>query len=107
MPWLVREGEVLASLELADGRAARRKGLLGRDDFDGVLRLRARSVHTFWMRFPIDAAFCDTDGTVRRVLTLRPWRVTLPHRRATIVFEARAGTFREWGLRPGDILEVR
>ena len=107
VPWLVRDGEVLASVELADGRSARRKGLLGRDDFDGVLRLKARSIHTVGMRFGIDAAFCDTDGTVRRVLTVRPWRVTMPHRRATIVFEAREGTFRDWDLRAGDILEVR
>jgi uncharacterized membrane protein (UPF0127 family) len=104
---LVRDGEVLASVELADGRSSRRKGLLGRDDFDGVLRLRARSVHTLGMRFSIDAAFCDSDGTVRRVRTIRPWRVSMPRRRSTIVFEARAGTFRDWDLRAGDILEVR
>jgi len=103
----MRDGEVLASVELADGRAARRKGLLGRDDFDGVLRLKARSVHTVGMRFGIDAAFCDTDGTVRRVVTMRPWRISRPGLRPTIVFEARAGTFREWNLRPGDHLEVR
>lgn len=107
MAWLVRDGEVLASVELADGRAARRRGLLGRADFDGVLRLKARSVHTIGMRFGIDAAFCDTDGTVRRVVTMAPWRVSLPALRRTIVFEARADTFREWNLRPGDCLEVR
>jgi len=106
MAWLVRDAEVLASVELADGRTARRKGLLGRDDFDGVLRLKARSVHTIGMRFPIDVAFCDAEGTVRRVLTLRRWRVSRPHLRPTIVFEARAGTFREWNLRAGDRLEV-
>ncbi|MCB1011351.1 MAG: DUF192 domain-containing protein [Microthrixaceae bacterium] len=107
MAWLVRDGEVLASVELADGRAARRRGLLGREDFDGVLRLKARSVHTVGMRFGIDAAFCETDGTVRRVVTVQPWRVTRPQLRPTIVFEARQGTFREWNLRPGDHLEVR
>lgn len=107
MSWLVRDGEVLASVELADGRAARRKGLLGRDDFDGVLRLKARTVHTIGMRFGIDAAFCDPDGTVRRIVTMAPWRVSRPGLRHTIVFEARAGTFREWNLRPGDCLEVR
>lgn len=104
---MMRDGEVLASVELADGRSARRKGLLGRDDFDGVLRLKARSVHTIGMRFGIDAAFCDPDGTVRRVLTMKPWRVSRPEVRSTIVFEARAQTFREWNLRPGDHLEVR
>ncbi|MCZ7629473.1 MAG: DUF192 domain-containing protein [Microthrixaceae bacterium] len=107
MAWLVRDGEVLASVEPAEGRAARRKGLLGRDDYDGVMRMKARSVHTIGMRFAIDAAFCDPDGTVRRVVTMAPRRVSLPELRATIVYEARAGTFREWNLRPGDRLEVR
>jgi uncharacterized membrane protein (UPF0127 family) len=107
MPWLVREDEVLASLELADGRSARRRGLLGREDFDGVLRLKARSVHTFGMRFAVDVAFCEADGTVRRVVTMRPWRISRPHLRPTIAYEARGGTFREWSLRPGDILQVR
>ncbi|MFV0318490.1 MAG: DUF192 domain-containing protein [Microthrixaceae bacterium] len=107
MAWLVRDGEVLASVELADGRSARRRGLLGRDDFDGVLRLKARSVHTVGMRFGIDAAMCDPDGSVRRVVTLRRWRLSRPELRSTIVFEAREGTFREWNLRPGDVLEVR
>ncbi len=76
--WLVRDDEVLASVELADGRAARRRGLLGRDDFDGVLRLKARSVHTIGMQFGIDAAICDPDGTVRRVVTMKRWRVSRP-----------------------------
>ena len=107
MPWLVRDNEVLASLELADGRAARRKGLLGRDDFDGVLRLKARSVHTVGMRFPIDVAMCDSGGVVRKVLTMRPWRVSILRPAASVVYEARAGTFRAWKLRPGDVLEVR
>jgi hypothetical protein len=107
MPWLVREGEVLASVELADGRAARRRGLLGRDDFDGVLRLTARSVHTIGMRFPVDVAFCDSGGTVVRVITMPRMRISRPRIRQTVVYEARAGTFREWNLRPGDVLEVR
>ena len=58
MGWLLRDGEVLASLEVADTRAARRRGLLGRDGIDGALLLApARSVHTFGMRFPIDVAW--------------------------------------------------
>jgi len=107
MAWLVRDAEVLASVEMADGRSDRRRGLLGRDDFDGVLRLRARSVHTIGMRFAIDVALCDPDGTVRRVTTLKPWRVSRPRFSRTIAFEATAGTFRERNLRPGDVLEVR
>ncbi|RPI09277.1 MAG: DUF192 domain-containing protein, partial [Actinobacteria bacterium] len=67
MAWLVRGGEVLASLEVADTRATRRKGMLGRDGIDGALLLvPARSVHTLGMRFDIDVAFLDRDGVVKR-----------------------------------------
>ncbi|MBU6216726.1 MAG: DUF192 domain-containing protein [Acidobacteria bacterium] len=111
MPWLVRDGEVLASLETAAGRRARRRGLLGRDELDGVLRLRARSVHTFGMRVPIDVAFCvpRRDGSleVAGVVTLRPRRVSRPRWRARVALEAEEGAFRSWGVGRGDRLEVR
>src|SRR3546814_5765523 len=83
MGWLLREGEVLASLEVADLRAARRKGLLGRDGIDGaLLLLPARSVHTFGMRFPIDVAWCDRELNVVRTATLPRNRMTRPVLRA-------------------------
>jgi len=99
---------VLASAEVASTHRARARGLLGRDGVDGVLVLEhVRSVHTWGMRFPIDVAFCDADGTVLRVSTLRPWRITRPVRRARRVIEAEAGTFREWGISQGQRLELR
>lgn len=108
MAWLVRDDEVLASLELAEGRAARAKGLLGRDGLDGALLLRpCRSVHTFRMRFPIDVAFLDRELVVVRTQRLVPNRVTAPCWGARAVLEAEAGAFGAWGLRPGDRLEVR
>ena len=73
MPWLLRDGEVLASLEVADDRRSRRKGLLGRDGIEGALLLvPARSVHTIGMRFPIDVAWLDGDLTVLRTARARP-----------------------------------
>jgi uncharacterized membrane protein (UPF0127 family) len=108
MPWLLREGEVLAALEIARGRAARGRGLLGREGIDGALLLpRTRSVHTMWMRFPIDVAFCDGDMRVLDTLFLRPNRVSRPRLRARCVIEAEAGAFDRWRLAPGDELEVR
>ncbi|MFQ5557215.1 MAG: DUF192 domain-containing protein, partial [Acidimicrobiales bacterium] len=68
MPWLVAGDHVIASLEIAESRRARRRGLLGRDGIDGALLLcPARSVHTFGMRFPIDVAHCDSGMRVLRV----------------------------------------
>ena len=108
MPWLLRDGEVLASLDLARTRRERSKGLLGRDGIEGALWLEpARSVHTVGMRFPIDVAFCDADLVVLRVVTMRRYRVSRPVLKARAVVEAEAGTFARWNLQPGDQLELK
>jgi uncharacterized membrane protein (UPF0127 family) len=108
VPWLLRDGEVLASLEVADGHRARARGLLGRDGIEGALLLeRTRWVHSLGMRFPIDVAFCDDGYEVLRSLRLPPHRLTMPVPRARHVIEAEAGRFAHWGLCPGDVLEVR
>ena len=108
MPWLVADGRVLASVEIAEDFRTRAKGLLGRDGIDGALLLRpARSVHSLAMRFPIDVAFCDSDLYVLDIVSLRPHRMTLPRWRARAVIEAEAGAFDRWGVRVGDQLEVR
>jgi uncharacterized protein len=106
--WLLRDGEVLASLEVADTRPARRKGLLGRDGVDGALLLpSARSVHSFGMRFPLDVAWCDRDMNVLRVARLPRNRMTRSVLRATAVLEAEAGAFARWNLAVGDHLELQ
>jgi uncharacterized membrane protein (UPF0127 family) len=108
MPWLMRDTTVLASVEVAGSRRARRRGLLGRDAIDGALLLtRARSVHTFGMRFVIDVAFLDEDLVVLDTRTLPRNRVTAPVWKARSVLEAEAGAFAEWHLRPGDQLYVK
>ncbi len=108
MAWLVRDGEVLASLEIADSARARARGLLGRDGIDGAIYLvPCRSVHTLGMRFAIDVAFVDSDLKVIRVAHLRPWRLARPSWRAKGVVEAEAGSFASWELHVGDSLEVK
>ena len=108
MPWLVRDGDVLATAEVASSFGQRLKGLLGRDGVEGALVLRpAKSVHTIGMRFPIDVAFCDRELRVIAVRTLRPHRMTAPRAKAKVVIEAEAGAFERWRLRPGDQLELR
>jgi uncharacterized membrane protein (UPF0127 family) len=108
MPWLVADGRVLASVEIAQGCRGRVRGLLGRDGIDGALLLRpARSVHSFGMRFPIDVAFCDADLCVLAIVALPPRRVTRPRRRARVVVEAELGAFERWGVHVGDRLEVK
>ena len=111
MAWLVREGEVLASADVARGVRQRTQGLLrARDpsEVTGAFVLRrCRQIHTLGMRFPIDVAFCDRDGVVLRTVTVPPWRVTRVVWRAGFVVEAAAGSFERWQLRPGDTVEVK
>ena len=75
---------------------------------DGALLIpKTRSVHSIGMRFDLDVAFLDGDQRVVKVVRLNRGRVTLPVWSARSVVEAEAGSFREWGLRCGDELEVR
>lgn len=108
MAWLVSEGHVLASAEVATTRAERRRGLLSRDGIDGALVIDScRWVHTVGMRFAIDVAFVDPNGVVIKTVHMPPHRVGAPVPRAGRVVEAQAGAFARWGLHVGMVLEVR
>ena len=112
MPWLVRrtrtaDDEVLATAEVAPTRAARRRGLLGRNEINGVLVLRpCRQVHTFRMRMPIDVVWCASGGRVLRIATLEPGRLSRRVRCSDFVIEAAAGATDRWRLRVGDTVEI-
>lgn len=104
----IRIHGVPGPVEIASTRAARRRGLLGREGIDGVLVLAGcRQVHTIGMRFPLDVGFCAADGRLVRVVTLRPGRVSRPVWRARWALEAEAGAFARWGLRCGVVVVVR
>ena len=106
--WLVFDGTVLASLEVAASGRERMRGLLGRDSMNGALLLRpARSVHTIGMRFGIDVAFVSKDLEVLDIVAMVPNRVGRPRWRADGVVEAPAGAFSRWGVAVGDRLEIR
>ena len=100
MPWIVAEGRVLASADLATDRSSRTRGLLGRDHFEGALVLRpCRWIHTLRMKFPIDVAYLDGDGIVVKTLRMRRGRLGIPVWHARAVVEAEAGAFARWVLR--------
>ena len=106
--WLVSNGTVLASAERADTHRERARGLLGRDGVEGAMVLTStRWVHTFGMRFAIDVAHLDANGTVLHVATLARHRIGTPVWKARTVVEAEAGAFGRWGLKVGDVVELR
>jgi uncharacterized membrane protein (UPF0127 family) len=108
MAWLVTEGRVLASCETVTHRRDKSRGLLGRDGIEGALVLRnCRWVHTLGMRFALDVAYLDESGIVVKTVHMRRHRVGAPVWRARTVVEAQEGAFGRWGLRVGDVVEVR
>jgi uncharacterized membrane protein (UPF0127 family) len=49
-------------------------------------------IHTFFLRFPIDATFLDQDGCALQIRrNVAPWRVLAPVRNARAVLETPAG----------------
>jgi uncharacterized membrane protein (UPF0127 family) len=104
-------GAVLASnAEIAHGPWASFLGLMGRRELPsgGALVLpRTRSVHSHFMRFPIDVVFHDRDGTVVGIEhALRPWRFSAYHRRASGAIEMPAGLLKRSGTQPGHTVAV-
>jgi uncharacterized membrane protein (UPF0127 family) len=83
------EHVVASAVEVANTRATRRKGLLGRDSLDLAAALVLSpccSIHTAFMRFPIDVAFVDREGTVTRIVRdMGPWRMAIAPRAHTVV----------------------
>jgi uncharacterized membrane protein (UPF0127 family) len=103
-----RTNDVIADhVELADTRATRRRGLLGRNSMDpseGLILLPSFAIHTAFMRFPIDVVFVNREGVVVRIARdLGPWRMAVSWR-AHAVIEFAGGSLRTRDVRPGDRL---
>ena len=102
-------GTVLAErVETADRGATRRKGLLGRDGLapgEGLWIVPCESVHSFFMRFPIDLVYLDRKKRVRKVRSnVSPWRLSACLS-AHSVIELAVGAIRASKTETGDELE--
>jgi uncharacterized membrane protein (UPF0127 family) len=109
--WNRRTGLPLSTrLVAAFHSTARRQGLLGRPglaDGEALVLAPCSSVHTAFMRFPLDLLFVDRSGRVlKAAVDVRPWRVRL-HWRAFAVVELRVGVLARTGTMCGDVVEVR
>jgi uncharacterized protein len=80
------------------------RGLLGRSGLErgeGLLLKPCGSVHTLFMRFPIDVVFLDRELSVLAVReAVPPWR-TARARGAKVTLELAAGEATRLGIEPG------
>lgn len=75
-------------------------------DYDGIFFIPGRSIHTFFMRFPIDVVFVSNKGKVIRIIRdLKPWRMTSIYFKAHNVLEVPAGKL-PLDIKEGQVLEV-
>jgi uncharacterized protein len=85
-------------------------GLLGTSQLpegEGLWLAPCPSIHTFFMRYPIDVVFLDAAGTVLYQATLPPWRITrfVAHSRGAL--ELSAGTLQRTQTVVGDRIELK
>jgi uncharacterized membrane protein (UPF0127 family) len=102
----------------ADDAASRSKGLLGRESLDADEGLwivqpplawlaPCPTIHTFFMKFPIDVLFLDGGLQVRRVIeNMKPWRLSPWVLAAHSILELKGGVL-NGSVRAGDRLEMR
>ncbi|MDZ4660086.1 MAG: DUF192 domain-containing protein [Pseudomonadota bacterium] len=85
-------------------------GLLGRTTLrsnETMWIQRCDSIHTFFMKFPIDVVFVDKKLKVCSVKTnIKPWRLATSYWCANSVFEFASPNSEVQNLRKGDLLYV-
>jgi uncharacterized protein len=100
---LTRESVVCEQATIADRAVTRMRGLVGRRALpsgQGLLLRPAPSIHTAFMRFPIDVVFLDGDLRVLKLVQrLQPWRTALAlSAKAVLELAAGESARRELGL---------
>jgi uncharacterized membrane protein (UPF0127 family) len=104
-----RQTVVATKAEVADTPGKRRTGLLKHERLEpgeGLWIVPSESVHTFFMKFPIDLVYLDRKRKVKKVRhAVGPWRVSMCLT-AHSVLELPAGAARQSETKKGDILEL-
>ncbi|MEZ4508418.1 MAG: DUF192 domain-containing protein [Eubacteriales bacterium] len=106
---IYKNGKAVATVWNAKGYFQRLRGLLGRTikEGGGLLLTPCGSIHTFGMRYDIDAVYLDRTGVVLRVdEALKPGKAWPGERKAYRVLELASGHADRCGIHVGDKLEV-
>ena len=107
----VRNGKELSNnVDVSDTLFKRMKGLLGKSEMQNGESLWIKpcmSIHTFWMKFPIDVIFLNKKNhVVATIKNLKPNRLTRLYPKAVSVLELPAGTIEATSTEIGDEIEI-
>ncbi len=109
MAWLLRRGEVLASIDVVTSRRAALRSVAadGSSGAPAAIASGTVAVHGLGGRRGADVAYLDADLVVLRGSHLGRGGADRARARARSVLVAEAGSFDRWGLRAGDVLELK
>ncbi|MGB7606476.1 MAG: DUF192 domain-containing protein [Lutisporaceae bacterium] len=106
-----KDNQVLENLKLANGFLQKFKGLMGRKKLsksEGLMLFSCNSIHTCFMRFPIDVVFLNMDYEVIALKKgVRPWRMVNFIKKAYITVEMSEGTIDYKNIEVGDLLIIK
>ena len=104
-----RETVLAQAADVADTQAKRNTGLLKHERLapgEGLWIIPCSSVHTFFMKFPIDLVYIDRKKKVRKVRSAVPaWRLSMCLM-AHSILELPAGVIEQTGTAVGDELVI-
>ena len=105
---LDKNSELANAAEIAKTSATRQKGLLGRTGLPeggGLWIIPCESVHTFFMKFPIDLVYINRRNIVKKIRrSVGPWRLSACLTAHSII-ELPVGAIDRSHTAPGDKLE--
>src|SRR5271170_92235 len=107
-----RSTYLATDLMIARTHWSRFRGLMATDSSlfqrgQGLWINPSHGIHTFAMRFPIDAVYLDRDRIVVHLEEdLKPWRMAAIRAKATSVIEVRTGAIQESQTTLGDQIDI-
>jgi len=108
--FMLKKGDrvLLPKCKVALSFCSRFLGLMGRKELpadEAVIFPKCSSIHTFFMRMPIDVVFVSASGeVVHQISALQPWKLLLPVKKAAHTIEMASQTASKLEIRLGDKL---
>ncbi|RWZ58209.1 DUF192 domain-containing protein [Halobacillus fulvus] len=75
---------------------------------EGILFPKCRSIHMFFVNFPLDIVFLgEQNEVIRTYSSLPPWKTTGVVKHAKATLELPAGAIDRYNIREGDVIDFK
>lgn len=96
--------------KMANTSFTRLVGLLNRSSLkkgEALILAPSHCIHSFFMRFPIDVLFLDSQNRVIKTITpLKPWRLTSIYFKSVFTLELPSGVIKSTSTQEGDTISI-